>query len=72
MTIHWEHYKDAAAICHQLEAESIGEDPRVRLNLSLLKVSKVEGKDCYVYTGERTKARILRRPTAGLLRDTRS
>ena len=59
MTVHWEHYKDVAAICHKLEAESIGEDPRSFKSEPVEGCRKVDGKDCYVYTGERTRDRLL-------------
>src|SRR5882762_3440274 len=46
MTVHWEHVKDAAKRCRQIDPSASGPVQACR---------KREGTDCYVYTGERAK-----------------
>jgi hypothetical protein len=58
MSIHWEHYKETAAICHKLEAESVGKDPGSFESEPVEGCRRVEGEDCYVYTGEDTSGRM--------------
>jgi hypothetical protein len=54
MTVHSEHYDDPSVICHKLQAETERQDPS---SFAVEKVDgchKVKGRDCYVYTGDRT------------------
>src|SRR5882672_7634243 len=49
MTVHWEHMKDAAERCHDI-------DPSESTPVQACR--KVDGTDCYVYTGERANNRM--------------